>query len=80
MFPSAYTCGEAAGLRENQRPTCEQIFRLFSQSERHALKYGQDTVKIFNPALAPLQRQVLALLGISSSAYEHWPEFGLENS
>jgi transposase len=46
--------------RENRRPTCEQIFRLFSQSERHALKQGQDTVKIFNPEFTPLQHQILA--------------------
>jgi transposase len=59
--------------RENKRPTCEQIFRLFSQSERHALKHGQDTVKTFNPELTPLQYQVLALLGMSSSAHTSLP-------
>ena len=55
--------------RENKRPTFEQIFRLFSLAERQSLMHQKETVRIFDPDLTPLQRQVLALLGVRDNAY-----------
>jgi transposase len=55
--------------RENKRPTCEQIFRLFSIAERQILTHHGKTVRVFDPHLTPLQRQVLDLLGVSENAY-----------
>jgi transposase len=57
--------------RENRKPTCEQIFRLFSLTERHVLVNEGEAVRIFNPQLTPLQLQILNLLGISDAAYYH---------
>jgi transposase len=55
--------------RENKRPTCEQIFRLFSLAERQILMHQGETVRIFDPDLTQLQRQVLELLGVRNNAY-----------
>lgn len=57
--------------RENRRPTCEQIFRLFSRAERHSLMHGEKVIKVFCPELTPLQLQVLNLLGVPDSVYRH---------
>jgi transposase len=57
--------------RENRRPTCEQIFRLFSRAERHSLNHDVKLVRVFNPELTSLQLQVLTLLGVPDSAYRH---------
>lgn len=56
--------------RENRRPTCEQIFRLFSLSERHCLKHDGRIAWVFNPELTPLQFEVLNLLGVPDSAFQ----------
>jgi transposase len=55
--------------RENKRPTCEQIFRLFSLSERQILLLRGKPIKFFDSSFTPLQRQVLDLLGVSIDAY-----------
>lgn len=55
--------------RQTQRPTAEQIFRLFSLTQRHVIEHEGEVVRIFDPQLTELQRQVLALLGVSASAY-----------
>jgi len=55
--------------RENKRPTCEQIFRLFSLAERQKLIYQGETVRIFDPNLTLLQRQVLDLLHVRKNSY-----------
>ena len=55
--------------RTTQRPTAEQIFRLFSLMQRHLLKYKGETVHIFEPELTDLQRQVLTLLGVPETVY-----------
>jgi transposase len=47
-----------------QRPTTEQILRLFSFAERHTLMRGGRLVQIFYPELTELQQQVLDLLGV----------------
>jgi transposase len=53
-----------------RRPTTEQILRLFSLAERHALMRGEYTVQLFPPDLTDLQRQVLDLLGVPRSSYQ----------
>ena len=55
--------------RTTQRPTAEQIFRLFSLMQRHLLKYKGETVHTFEPELTDLQRQVLTLLGVPETVY-----------
>ena len=54
--------------RDCARPTTEQILRLFSLAERHQLNDGK-TVQVFNVQFTELQRQVLALLGVSEDAF-----------
>lgn len=55
--------------RATAHPTAEQIFRLFSHAERHVLAHDGRAIRIFHPDLTPLQQQVLAMLGVPSSAY-----------
>jgi transposase len=59
--------------RDCHRPTTEQILRLFSMAARHRLVDAGQTVQIFDVDLTPLQRQVLALLGVPESAYRVTP-------
>ena len=56
--------------RVSRRPTTEQVFRLFSLAERHALSYDAEQVKVFHPRLTDLQREVLGLLGVPERAYK----------
>lgn len=55
--------------RDTRRPTAEQILRLFSQTQRHMLTCDGVPVRRFQPELTPLQRRVLALLGVQMAAY-----------
>jgi transposase len=55
--------------RMTSRPTAEQILRLFSLAERHVLSAGGRSVRTFHSKLTPLQRQVLAMLGVPPQAY-----------
>ena len=55
--------------RPCQRPTTEQILRLFSLAERHTLLSEGRYVQVFNPQLTDLQRQVLSLSGVPHQAY-----------
>jgi transposase len=55
--------------RDCARPTTEQILRLFSLAERHRLMQDGKTLQIFDVQLTELQRQVLALLGVSEGAF-----------
>ena len=55
--------------RQCAHPTTEQVLRLFSLAERHQLRQHGRTVQLFDLSLTDLQRQVLALLGISPSAF-----------
>lgn len=57
--------------RTTQRPTAEQILRLYSLLERHELRAGSTLVRSFEPHLTPLQLQVLDLLGVPQSAYQN---------
>jgi hypothetical protein len=47
----------------------ERILRLFSLAERHHLLYDGKTVQAFDIQFTELQRQVLALLGVSEDAF-----------
>jgi transposase len=55
--------------RDCARPTTEQILRLFSLAERHQLMHEGKTVQVFDVEFTQLQRQVLALLGVSEDAF-----------
>jgi len=55
--------------RTTQRPTSEQILRLYGRLERHDLLAAGALVRSFEPELTPLQKQVLELLGVPRSAY-----------
>jgi transposase len=55
--------------RDCTRPTTEQILRLFSLAERHQLMQDGKTLQTFDVQLTELQRQVLALLGVSEGAF-----------
>jgi transposase len=55
--------------RGSRRPTAEQIFRLFSLVERHTILAGDQVIRVVDPVLTPLQRQVLRLLGIPEPLY-----------
>ena len=60
--------------RKTQRPTAEQIFRLFSLTQRHVLEHKKQQVRTFEPELSSMQSQVLKLLGVPESAYQRNPE------
>jgi transposase len=55
--------------RTTERPTAEQIFRLFVLMQRHDLHQGGQRIYTFEPELTDLQRQVLELLGVSQDVY-----------
>ena len=55
--------------RDCARPTTEQILRLFSHAERHHLLHDGKPVQGFDVQFTELQRQVLALLGVSEDAF-----------
>ncbi len=55
--------------RQCSHPTTEQVLRLFSLAERHQLRQHGQTVQRFDLALTELQRQVLGLLGVPTSAF-----------
>jgi len=56
--------------RDCERPTTEQILRLFSLAERHKLSQGAHTLQVFKVDFNDLQRQLLNLLGISEQAFQ----------
>src|SRR5215468_1465787 len=55
--------------RDCERPTTEQILRLFSLAARHQLVRDRKTLQVFDFQFTELQRQVLALLGVSEDAF-----------
>jgi transposase len=54
-------------------PTAEQIFRLFSLPARSTLLDDGREVRVFDPELTDLQRQVLRLIGAPAAAYVSRP-------
>lgn len=55
--------------RPCSHPTTEPVLRLFSLAERHQLRQHGRTVQRFDLALTDLQRRVLGLLGVPTSAF-----------
>jgi transposase len=55
--------------RRSRRPTATQILRLFSAVQRHVLLSGETIIRIFEPELTDLQKQILRLLGVSERVY-----------
>lgn len=55
--------------RSTTRPTAEQVFRLFSLTQRHVLEHDGSHVRSFEAELTALQRQVLDLLGVPRNVY-----------
>jgi len=56
--------------RITQRPTAEQILRLYALLEHHDLLVDGRVVRSFKPQLTQLQRQVLQLLQIPHDTYQ----------
>jgi len=56
--------------RASERPTAEQIFRLFSLAQRHVLTCEGVDVRIFHTELTELQIDVLSLLGVPKKVYK----------
>jgi transposase len=56
--------------RDCERPTTEQILRLFSLAERHKLSQGEHTLQVFKVEFTGLQHQLLTLLGVSEHAFQ----------
>jgi len=56
--------------RACSRPTAEQIFRLFSLTEKAVLMKNKKVVQVFDPELTALQKQILQLLGLKNSIYK----------
>ena len=55
--------------RDCERPTTEQILRLFSLAERHKLSQGEHTLQVFKIEFTDLQHQLLTLLGVPEQAF-----------
>lgn len=53
-----------------QRPTTEQILRLFSLTQRHILFKDGQIIQVFEPKLTGLQRQLIHLLGAPIGVYQ----------
>ena len=55
--------------RTTSRPTAEQIFRLYSLTQRHLITHENNVLHAYEPELTPLQQQVLDLLGVPENRY-----------
>ncbi|OGK02035.1 MAG: hypothetical protein A2350_21215 [Candidatus Raymondbacteria bacterium RifOxyB12_full_50_8] len=55
--------------RQCRAPTCEQILRIFSTVEKHALLRKGTVVQTFAPKLTPVQKEVLKLLSVPKILY-----------
>ena len=55
--------------RATHNPTAEQVFKLFSLTQRHTLIKDGEPVHTFEPELTELRRQVLGLLDVPEEAY-----------
>ena len=54
-----------------QPPQHRASVRLFSLTQRHTLRCGERVLRVFDPELTDLQRQVLQLLGVPEASYRH---------
>jgi transposase len=55
--------------RRSRRPTATQILRFFSAVERHVLLSGETIIRVFEPELTDLQKQIPRLLGVPQRVY-----------
>lgn len=55
--------------RAARHPTAVQILRLFSHTTRSVLRHKTEEIRRFDPELTDIQRQILTLLAVPSSAY-----------
>lgn len=55
--------------RRTNRPTCEQVYCLFTLTQRQVLTQRGQHVTNLEPELTELQRQPPDLLGVPESAY-----------
>ena len=55
--------------RSCERPTTEQILRLYSLTAQHRLLQNGRTIQVFEAELTDLQSQILTLLGVPRQAY-----------
>jgi transposase len=56
--------------RACERPTTEQVLRLYSHIMRHRLRQGERIVQTFPTELTELQCRILRLLGVPQQAYQ----------
>ena len=56
-------------LRGCTAPSTERILEIFADLARHELYHDGHHIQTFQPEINPLQRQVLDLLGVPTSAY-----------
>ena len=55
--------------RQCTHPSTEQVLHLFSLAMRNKLTQGNKIIQTFEVEFTELQRQVLALLGVSENAF-----------
>ena len=55
--------------RTTSRPTAEQIFRLYSLTQRNIISHNDTDVHTYEPELTDLQAHVLDLLGVPATRY-----------
>jgi hypothetical protein len=55
--------------RTTSRPTAEQIFRLYSLTQRNVITHDDVDVHAYEPELTDLQARVLDLPGVPTSRY-----------
>jgi transposase len=55
--------------RTTSRPTAEQIFRLYSLTQRNVISHNGIDLHAYEPELTALQERVLDLLGVPASRY-----------
>jgi len=55
--------------RKRSRPTTKQVLRLFSLVGQHFLQRRGSVVDALRVELTPLQRRILALLGVPKAAF-----------
>ncbi len=56
--------------RKTRHPTAEQVFRLFSHTQRHVLVENDIQTHTFEPELTDLQRHILGLLTVSTGVFK----------
>ncbi|HSD29926.1 MAG TPA: transposase, partial [Vicinamibacteria bacterium] len=55
--------------RECRAPSAERILEIFASLQRHLVRRNDQVIQRFDPDLAPLQRKLLGLVGLSATAF-----------